>query len=32
MKKEISEEEAKNYLLQIASGFLALVREGIVHR
>jgi hypothetical protein len=28
----IPENKAKQYLQQIASGFLALVREGIIHR
>ena len=28
----IPENQAKNYVLQIANGFLALVREGIIHR
>ena len=28
----IPENQAKNYLLQIANGFLALVSEGIIHR
>ena len=28
----IEEETAKGYLLQIAKGFLTLVREGIIHR
>jgi serine/threonine protein kinase len=28
----IPEDKAKDYLLQITNGFLALVREGIIHR
>lgn len=30
--KEISEQEAINFLRQICNGFIALVKEGIVHR
>ena len=30
--KIVPEQEAKGYLLQICNGFLALVREGIIHR
>lgn len=30
--KPLPEQEARGYLLQICNGFLALVREGIIHR
>lgn len=30
--QSVPENEARGYLLQICNGFLALVREGIVHR
>ena len=34
MKKgvPVPEDEAREYLLQIVNGFLALVKEGIIHR
>lgn len=28
----VAENQAKDYLLQITNGFLALVKEGIIHR